>query len=93
MTTTFGISGPYGADVKGDPPTETVTLEWLEENQPWIQWREPILMQNLGGSGLGCRICIAQKGIAGHNIKYLPQSESEHDDHLAACHGITRHGG
>jgi len=63
------------------------TEKELEESFPAIAWREPLPVTIPGiGSGLACRLCIAMYGLAGKNVKQLPQTSQEFDEHMALLH-------
>jgi hypothetical protein len=59
----------------------------LERDFPWIPWREPIPISTVGrGHGLGCRVCIASKGIRGAEVEFLPQTPKEFAEHWERWH-------
>lgn len=60
--------------------------DW-ETRFPFIPWREPIRVTVPGlGSGLGCRICIAERGMRGVDVMRLPRTEAEHAAHMQQEH-------
>jgi hypothetical protein len=52
--------------VSGKP----VTLASLKEHFPDIPWEEPIPVTVEGKRYMGCRVCIAQKGLRGSDVMH-----------------------
>lgn len=52
-----------------------------------VPWREPLPIKVVGSSGLGCRLCIARKGIKAAEVQRLPQTQQEFDKHMEEVHG------
>lgn len=67
------------------------TLEELEREVPWIEWREPAKVTLAVGEPVvtrfACRVCIANEGLAGTDVLWLPEGEPEVRDHLREEHG------
>lgn len=64
--------------------------DFLARRYPDIPWREPIPVQvpGLGAAALGCRICIALRGMAAQDVPSLPRTQTEFEQHLATEHGL-----
>lgn len=63
------------------------TEKQLMEKFEYIPWRQPVLIRVPNyASGLGCRICIAMKGLKGEQVKELPQSLEEFEKHMREQH-------
>lgn len=58
----------------------------LEQKFPHIDWRKPLRMASLYGTGLACRFCIAQQGIKAADIPHLPQNIAEFHQHMKEYH-------
>jgi hypothetical protein len=101
----YELRGPYGIGIAQLPvrctceggSTEACPLhashreylKILEEEFPWVHWREPINLNDLKGhGGLACRICVARRGIRGDQIQFLPVSLEGHHKHLKEYHQI-----
>jgi hypothetical protein len=54
---------------------------------PAIAWRAPILITVAGGAtGLGCRLCIARKGLHASQVKALARTQAEFERHMEREH-------
>lgn len=63
----------------------------LERSFPWIDWTEPVLVSTFQGAhGFGCRYCIGMFGLKGREVKDLPKTEEEFNQHLSSKHGKLR---
>jgi hypothetical protein len=57
-------------------------LDVLEKQFPSFRWREPMPVETRLGSGLGCRVCIANDGLRAAEVLRLPQTREDWDDHF-----------
>jgi hypothetical protein len=62
------------------------SLQALEATYPTIAWREPVKVVMQEGSGLGCRVCIAQRGLRGDEPERLFVTRADYDAHFAQSH-------
>jgi hypothetical protein len=62
------------------------TIKQLEERFPWVKWREPALVMTSAHRGLACRVCIARHGMKGSEVRGLPQSFEEFEEHWRQEH-------
>lgn len=60
----------------------------LETHYAWIRWRDPLTVVPMGEGSprLGCRFCIAQKGLTSEAIPTLPATRAEFDEHMRKFH-------
>lgn len=62
----------------------------LKVRFPSVPWREAVPITVAGNpptTGLGCRLCIAMKGLKAAEVGKLPQTAEEFKKHLDECHG------
>jgi hypothetical protein len=59
----------------------------LETILPSIDWRAPLPVTTQSASGLGCRYCIAMRGLKGSVVGELPQTDEEFERHMRDVHG------
>jgi len=68
----------------------TLTLRELEENEPFIAWREPQPVTTPGrevGIRYACRVCIANEGLTARKVDLLPVDREVALRHLREVHG------
>lgn len=65
---------------------EPITAGALAALYPAIKWREPVTIKVGETAALGCRICIAQRGFKGKDVKNLPKTVEEFEQHMKAEH-------
>ena len=77
-----------GARLMG-PSTDTdiSVLEQLEQQYPWITWREPLRVKVPGvPMRYACRVCIALSGSTAARVKDQFKCEEETRQHITAVH-------
>jgi hypothetical protein len=77
----------FHGELGGDVPNASDAQ--IEHSYPFIKWREPLLIESVYGSALGCRLCIAKRGIRAIDVPSLPQDKAQFDEHLAADHKVA----
>jgi hypothetical protein len=71
---------------------EGVTCPWtlagLLKTFPGIRWPEPIRVSSLDGSdsGFACRVCVANRGLHGSEVRELFPTEEQARAHVQQVH-------
>lgn len=73
-------------------PNPTLSESDCMHDMPWIQWRKPETVSvfasfddpssGVVATGLMCRFCTAMYGIGGTQVRDLPQTRAEFDEHM-----------
>ena len=67
--------------------TDISVLEQLEQQYPWITWREPLRVKVPGvPMRYACRVCIALSGSTAARVKDQFKCEEETRQHITAVH-------
>lgn len=61
------------------------SLEQWETEFPMIKWREPLIVNE---QNLACRVCVANKGMQGHEVPELPTDPADFAQHMLEAHGV-----
>jgi len=65
-------------------------LRQLKQAYPFIEWTEPIVVTLIDDPGVkhyACRICIAEQGLRGNQVKSLPTDPEVVRQHIKEAHG------
>lgn len=63
-----------------------MTVEELEDQYPWVHWREPVLVSLPARTGITCRVCVANLGLTASQTDRLFDDQDEFEAHFAEHH-------